>query len=60
METRTVRLGDVATVNPRLSLTKGIVARKIPMEALTAHQRHIDSFVYERYSGGVRFQNGDT
>lgn len=60
METRTVRLGDVATVNPRLPLTKGTVARKIPMEALTAHQRYIDSFIYERYSGGAKFQNGDT
>lgn len=60
METKTVRLGDVANVNPRLPLTKGTVARKIPMEALTAHQRHIDSFFYEKYSGGVKFQNGDT
>lgn len=60
METKTVRLGDVANVNPRLPLTKGTVARKIPMEALTAHQRHIDSFIYEKYSGGVKFQNGDT
>lgn len=60
METKNVRLGDVATVNPRLPLTKGTVARKIPMEALTAHQRYIDSFIYERYSGGAKFQNGDT
>lgn len=60
METKTVRLGDVANVNPRLPLTKGTVARKIPMEALTAHQRHIASFIYEKYSGGVKFQNGDT
>lgn len=60
METKTVRLGDVAIVNPRLPLTKGTIARKIPMEALTAHQRHIDSFFYEKYSGGVKFQNGDT
>lgn len=60
METKLVKLGDVAVINPRLRLEKNEVARKIPMEALTPFQKKIDSYSFEKYSGGVKFQNGDT
>lgn len=60
METKLVKLSDVAIINPRLRLKKNEVARKIPMEALTPFQKNIDSYSFEKYSGGVKFQNGDT
>lgn len=60
METRLVKLGDVVVINPRLRLKKNEVARKIPMEALTPFQKKIGSYSFEKYSGGVKFQNGDT
>ncbi|GBG94846.1 type I restriction-modification system specificity subunit S [Ligilactobacillus salitolerans] len=60
MGTKLVKLGDVAVINPRLRLEKNEVARKIPMEALTPFQKKIDSYSFEKYSGGVKFQNGDT
>lgn len=60
METRLVKLSNVAVINPRLRLAKNEVARKISMEALTPFQKNIDSYSFEKYSGGVKFQNGDT
>lgn len=60
METKLVKLSDVSIINPRLRLKKNEVARKIPMEALTPFQKNIDSYSFEKYSGGVKFQNGDT
>ncbi len=60
METKLVKLSNVAVINPRLRLAKNEVARKIPMEALTPFQKKIDSYSFEKYSGGVKFQNGDT
>ena len=36
------------------------MARKITMDQLTPHSRDIYSWGYEPYSGGAKFQNGDT
>ena len=46
--------------NPKLSLPKNTIARKITMDQLVPHSRDIFSWTYEPYNGGTKFQNGDT
>lgn len=46
--------------NPKVSLKKNTLARKITMDQLIPHSRDIYSWSYEPYSGGAKFQNGDT
>ena len=59
-EWKEYRLGDFMEFNPKISLKKDIVARKITMDQLVPHSRDIYSWTYEPYSGGAKFQNGDT
>jgi len=55
-----VKLGDVVIINPNESLKKGIIAKKVPMEALLPFTKKIQFFIFEKYNGGVKFKNGDT
>ena len=59
-EWKEYKLGDFMEFNPKISLKKNTVARKITMDQLVPHSRDIYSWVYEPYSGGAKFQNGDT
>ena len=59
-EWKEYRLGDFMEFNPKISLPKDTVARKIAMDQLIPHTRDIYSWTYEPYSGGAKFQNGDT
>ena len=59
-EWKSYKLVDFIEFNPTISLKKGTMARKITMDQLTPHSRDIYSWVYEPYSGGAKFQNGDT
>lgn len=59
-EWKEYRLGDFMEFNPKISLKKNTVARKIAMDQLIPHTRDICSWTYESYSGGAKFQNGDT
>jgi len=59
-EWKEYRLGDFMEFNPKISLKKETVARKITMDQLVPHLRDIYSWTYEPYSGGAKFQNGDT
>ena len=59
-EWKEYRLGDFMEFNPKISLKKETVARKITMDQLVPHSRDIYSWTYELYSGGSKFQNGDT
>lgn len=59
-EWKEYKLGDFMEFNPKISLKKNTVARKITMEQLVPHSRDIYSWTYEPYSGGAKFQNGDT
>ena len=56
----TKRLSEIAYINPRESLGKGIVAKKVPMDKLQPFCRDIPEFVLEEYKGGTKFRNGDT
>ena len=59
-EWKEYRLGDFMEFNPKESIKKGTVARKITMDLLVPHSRDIYDYVYEPYSGGAKFRNGDT
>lgn len=54
------KLSDIAEFNPRESLTKGSIAKKIAMEKLQPFTRDVPSYEFESYSGGTKFRNGDT
>lgn len=54
------KLSEIAYINPRESIGKGVVAKKIPMDKLQPFCRDVSGFVFEAYSGGAKFRNGDT
>ncbi|MCT7725118.1 MAG: restriction endonuclease subunit S [Lactobacillus iners] len=53
-------LSDIADFNPRESLSKGTLAKKIAMDKLQPFCRDVPSFELEKFSGGTKFRNGDT
>ena len=59
-EWKLYKLSDFIHFNPTLSLKKGTIAKKITMDQLIPYSREIYSWVNEPYSGGAKFQNGDT
>lgn len=59
-EWKEVRLGDFMEFNPKESLKKGTLAKKVTMDLLIPHSRDIYNYVVEPYSGGAKFRNGDT
>ena len=60
MEWKEVTLGDFMQCNPKRTIKKGQKARKITMDLLIPHSKTIRNWNYEPYSGGAKFQNGDT
>ena len=56
----TKKLSEIAYINPKESIGKGVVAKKVPMDKLQPFCRDIPEFVLEEYKGGTKFRNGDT
>lgn len=56
----TKKLPEIAYINPRESIGKGVVAKKVPMDKLQPFCRDVPEFVLEEYKGGTKFRNGDT
>ena len=54
------KLSDIADFNPRETIKKGDIAKKIPMDVLRPFYRDIPYYVEECFSGGTKFRNGDT
>ena len=54
------KLSDIADFNPRETIKKGTIAKKIPMDVLRPFYRDIPYYVEEGFSGGTKFRNGDT
>ena len=54
------KLSDIAEFNPKETLQKGTIAKKIAMDQLQPFCRDIPSFAMEPFSGGTKFRNGDT
>ncbi len=55
-----LEIEKIADFNPRESLSKGSLARKIPMDCLRVFEKKIIGFEFANYSGGPKFRNGDT
>ena len=59
-EWREVKVSDVIEMNPRLTLKKGTLAKKIAMKDLAEFNRKIQSYEITEFTSGTKFQNGDT
>ena len=54
------KLNEIADFNPKETIAKGSVAKKIPMDKLQPYCRDVPCYVMEKFSGGTKFRNGDT
>lgn len=54
------RLDEIVEFNPRETIKKGVIAKKIAMNKLQPFCRDITEFELEPFSGGTKFRNGDT
>lgn len=54
------KLSDIADFNPRETIKKGAIAKKISMDVLRPFCRDVPYYVEESFSGGTKFRNGDT
>ena len=54
------KLSDIADFNPRETIKKGAIAKKVPMDVLRPFYRDIPYYVEEYFFGGTKFRNGDT
>lgn len=54
------RLDEIVEFNPRETIKKGVIAKKIAMDKLHPFCRDITEFELEPFSGGTKFRNGDT
>ena len=54
------KLSDIADFNPRETIKKGSIAKKISMEVLRPFCRDVPYYTEESFSGGTKFRNGDT
>ncbi|MBR1778304.1 MAG: restriction endonuclease subunit S [Alphaproteobacteria bacterium] len=60
IEWRNIQIKDFCCLNPKTSISKGSIVKKIGMEKLTPFCRKIGGFTEESYSSGAKFQKGDT
>ena len=54
------RLDEILEFNPRETIKKGAIAKKIAMDKLQPFCRDITEFELGPFSGGTKFRNGDT
>lgn len=54
------KLSDIADFNPRETIKKGAVAKKISMDVLRPFYRDVPYYTEECFLGGTKFRNGDT
>ena len=54
------KMDEIADFNPRESIKKGTLAKKIAMDILEPFSRDVPSFEIDAFSGGTKFRNGDT
>lgn len=57
---KTMKLSEFVEFNPKESIKKGTVAKKIPMEKIKPFCRDVWEYSKEAFSGGAKFRNGDT
>ena len=54
------KLKEVIFFNPKETLKKGTLAKKIAMDKLEPFKRDVIGYEYAEYLGGTKFKNGDT
>lgn len=54
------KLSDIAYFNPRESIKKGCIAKKVAMDKLQPFCRDIPEYELKAFTGGTKFRNGDT
>ncbi len=54
------KFSDIAYINPKESIPKGTIAKKIPMDKLQPFCRDIPEYILEKFNGGSKFRNEDT
>ena len=54
------KLSEIADFNPRETIAKGSISKKIPMDKLQPYCRDVSCYIMEKYIGGSKFRNGDT
>ena len=54
------KLKDIADFNPRESIAKGVVSKRIAMDKIQPFCRDVPEYELEPFSGGTKFRNGDT
>ena len=54
------RMDEIADFNPRESISKGTIAKKIAMDKLQPFCRDVPGYEMEAFSGGTKFRKGDT
>ena len=54
------KLSDIAEINPKETISKNTLCKKISMDKIQPFCRDIPGFLVESYSGGAKFRNGDT
>ncbi|MCQ2525108.1 MAG: restriction endonuclease subunit S, partial [Lachnospiraceae bacterium] len=59
-EWKSVKLDDFISFNPKETLKKGTLAKKVAMDVLQPFCRDIPSYEVTEYNGGTKFRNGDT
>ena len=55
-----IKASNFVEFNPKLSIKKGSIARKVSMDKLQPFTKKIPAIEKAVYSGGAKFQNGDT
>ena len=55
-----MKLSDIADFNPRETIKKGEIVKKISMDVLRPFYRDVPYYTEECFSGGTKFRNGDT
>lgn len=55
-----VKLGDIVYFNPKESLIKGKIYKKVSMDCLKPKTREIIKYELDKFKGGSKFRNGDT
>ena len=53
-------ISNIAEINPRETISKGSLAKKIPMDILQPFTRDIPGYQMEEFKGGTKFRNMDT
>ena len=54
------RLCEYIDINPKETLSKGTIAKKVSMDKLQPFCRDVPEYEWAEFSGGAKFRNGDT